>query len=75
MSLNKEQIDMNYEATLYALSLGVELEIAIEMEYEAANANEFSVAEGMRQAISVWLNRDKFNCRIGHYYGDHKEEI
>ena len=72
MILNQEQIDMNYEATLYALSLGVELEIAIEMEYEAAEANEFSVAEGMRQAISVWLNRDNFNCRIGHYYEDNK---
>lgn len=72
MILNQEQIDMNYEATLYALSLGVELDIAIEMEYEAAEANEFSVAEGMRQAISVWLNRDNLNCKIGHYYEDNQ---
>jgi len=68
MRLNKEQIDMNYEATLYALSLGVDLGTCIEMEYEAAQANEFSVAEGMRQAISVWLNKDSLNCRIGEYY-------
>ena len=67
MILNKEQIDMNYEATLYDLSLGVEVEVRIEMEYEAAQANEFSGAEGMRQAISVWLNKDSVNCRIGEY--------
>ena len=73
MRLNKDQIDMNYEATLYALALGVDIGLCIEMEYEAANANEFSVAEGMRQAISVWLNKDNLNCKISNYYDDTAE--
>jgi hypothetical protein len=62
--LDKEIVDLNYEATLYALSLGVELQRCIEVQLEAAEENEFSIAEGMRLATLTWLNKSEFNCKV-----------
>jgi len=64
MSLNQKEVDTAYETAIYNLALGVDQEALLQLQYDAALADEYEVAQGVNLALMAWEMSNGFNASM-----------
>jgi len=54
MPLNLELVNTAYEAAIFNLAIGVELDVLLELMQESAEADDFETARGINLAVEAW---------------------
>ena len=64
MYLDKELVKKAYEATIFNLALGVDIEILLDLQHFSASEDDFETAQGVSLGIKAWDLAGEFNCNL-----------
>ena len=62
--LNQKKVDEAYETCIFNLAIGVEFDMLLELQRQAALLDEFEMAEGISLALLAWELSDGFNASL-----------
>ena len=64
MYLDKKLVDNAYEAAIFNLALGVDVEALTEVQLNSALEDDFETAQGLSLGILAWGLAGDFNCNL-----------
>lgn len=64
MYLDQELVNNAYEAAIFNLALGVEIEALTEVQLNSASDDDLETAQGISLGILAWGLGGDFNCKI-----------